>query len=116
MSLEPRIDPLSFQTDRSPPADACVVQLTALAGSVDRVAANAGILRALGNGQPGLHGPSRAPAFERGKNCCGVCGALERVDHSPTRCFSGADAGNLPTSGRGSIAPRGVGDDSGIAF
>ena len=27
-----------------------------------------------------------------------------------------ADEGILPTSGRGSIAPHGVGDDSGIAF
>src|SRR5207244_1616630 len=58
VSFEPCIDPLRSDPDRSTASDARVVQLTTFAGSVDRVAADTRILGTLGNGQPGLHGPS----------------------------------------------------------
>jgi hypothetical protein len=55
VALEPLVDPLPLQTNRAPAADANVTQLTALARSVDGVAAHAGILRTLGNVQPEFH-------------------------------------------------------------
>src|SRR4030095_12538851 len=62
VSLEPRVDPQRLEADGSTAADARVVQLATLAGRVDRVTADACILRPLGNGQPNLHRPSaRAP-------------------------------------------------------
>jgi hypothetical protein len=51
---------LSLKTDGSTTAHARVVQLATLAGGVDRIAADACILRTFGNGQPNLHRPSRA--------------------------------------------------------
>src|SRR5438445_5883371 len=60
--FQPRVDPFTLQANRAASADACMLELPTLARCVDRVAADAGILCALGNGQPGLHGPSvRAP-------------------------------------------------------
>src|SRR5262249_3623521 len=48
----------ALDADRSTASDACMLQLATLACSVDRVASHAGVLGALGNGQPGPHGPS----------------------------------------------------------
>src|SRR5689334_18173124 len=47
VSFQPGIDPFGFQPNRTPAADACMVQLAPLACGVDGVAADAGVLGAL---------------------------------------------------------------------
>src|SRR6266498_279949 len=101
MSFQPRVDPLSLQTDRSASTDARVLQLATLAGSVNRVTADTCILRTLGNGQPNLHRSSaRARSSASVKWLLGVR-ARTRQRH--------ADA-FLPARGCGHVAdiePRG---------
>jgi len=56
--FEPLVDPHCLQTNRSSSTNARVMEFATLASGVDRVTADAGILRTLGNGQPNLHRPS----------------------------------------------------------
>jgi hypothetical protein len=65
MSLDPLVDPLRLQTDRSPSADARVTQLATLARGVDRVAAQTRVVRGVSDRQPGFHNPSPAQEFPR---------------------------------------------------
>src|SRR5438132_3372288 len=91
VSFEPGIDPLRLDADRSAASDACVMQLAPLAGSVDRVAAHTGVFGALGNGQPGLHGPSARALAGPETSCNG--------DYAPRR--AGDVAGAVPVGGAG---------------
>ena len=113
MALEPRVNPLRLDADRSTASDARMMQLTPLAGSVDRVAADAGVLSALGDGQPGPHGPSVQARRPR---------ALKQVVmriYEPRRAGDGtgavlvvgADADMMPASDHVDIGARGVGAD-----
>ena len=60
MSFQPCIDPCRPNSNRTSSADARASQLAALACGVDRVPAQACVLRSLGNIQPGLHGAPRS--------------------------------------------------------
>ena len=60
MALQPGINPFRLDPNRSAPADARMPQFAPFAGGVDGVATDAGIDRALSNGQPGFHGVLRA--------------------------------------------------------
>src|SRR5204863_6083411 len=65
--FEPLVDPHGFQTNRSSSTDARVMEFATLASGVDRVTADACILRRLGNGQPNLHRPSARARKVRGR-------------------------------------------------
>jgi len=117
MSLQPCVDPFGFHTNGSSSTNARVMQLTTLAGGVNRVAADTGILCALGNGQPLLHSPSRAGPLANEPEV--LWGVVTRSSASTVLAgarLNRADEGMLPTSGRESMGSHGVGDDSGIAF
>ena len=51
VSFQPGVDPFGLQPNGSPASDAHVAQFLALAGRVDGVPAQAGVLRALRNAQ-----------------------------------------------------------------
>src|SRR5215472_17177244 len=55
VSFQPRVDPFRLESNGSPAADSCVMQLAPLARGVDGVATDAGVLGALAHGEPDLH-------------------------------------------------------------
>jgi hypothetical protein len=81
-----------------------MTELATLAGSVDRVAADAGILRAFGHVQPGFHDRLRALATWRAKRTVVDVDLtrVERTDLTSVRSFQCADASDVA-----GIEPRG---------
>jgi len=101
MPLEPLVDPMGSRADRAAPGEAHVAQLQSLAGHVDRVAADAGVLRGVLDRQPGPHGPSspRGSAQEQlshpGRRCIPPGGVARRLHTPGTRTPHALPGGRL---------------------
>jgi hypothetical protein len=103
MAFQPGIKPFRLDPNRSAPTDARMPQFAPFARGVNGVATDAGIDRALSNGQPAFHGvPPRLPTTRRASElCCGLRSAAAAPDVlGPTGVYLRADAGSGPAPNR----------------